>query len=316
MLMLLLQEIVQGLISKHSSLETFLKWDVVFERVEFKNEGEVLSIERASNIVTVTMNEPCQSFEFNPYQNTPKWGEVACSLGDVVCSVYEINEGQRLFIGKEYLRFKQYANQFAAKLESDDWVNVARLVGAQEPDPVKSEVVPVETFTRFQTIIHKILAKNDLMDAFYNPSCEMVYLKLQQESYMDLVIERQYETVFVGHYMKQNGDLISDPILVFQLSKGTRSWAPYRIEQIFGDTQIMFEQEGKTMIYTNRLKEFKSFANFFGKNIKDQNWIEAEAIDKRSFIEEEKEDDIPEPIVLTMIPEIIDYTAGQMAFGF
>lgn len=314
--MLLLQEIVQGLISRHSSLETFLKWDVEFERVEFKKEDVVLSIGRTNNIVTVTMNEPCRTFEFNPYPNTPKWGEVACLVEGVVYNVYEIfNEG-RMFSGSGYLKFKQYANEFAAKLESEDWVNVARLVGAQEPDPVKPEVARVETFTHFQTMIHKILAKHDLMDAFYNPSCESVYLKLHQRSYMDLVIERQYETVFVGHYIKQNGDLISDPILVFQLSKGKRSWAPYRIEQIFGDSQIMFEKEGKLMISTKRLKDFNSFASMFAKNIRDQDWLEAEAIDKRSFIEEDKEEDIPEPIKLMMIPDGFDYTASQMAFGF
>ena len=311
--MLLLQEIVQGLIAKLSSLERFIEQETDALKMELINRKESLFVERKNDRILITMNEPSYLFEFKLYPGTPTWGEISCCVGETLYPVL-IDDNGPAFSSKGYSYFREFANALSHKLEIEDWLNEAKLIGRQDAAPVKSEVeLPVETFSRFQTIIHKILVKHDLLDAFYDPSCESVYLKLQQESYMDLVIERQYKTVFVGHYIKQNGDLISDPILVFQLSKGVRSWVPYRIEQVFGDSQIMFEEASKLMIYPKRLKEFKSFANMFAGNIRDQGWLEANVVDKQCVIEE---DDKPESLDFVIIPDIIDDTAGQMAFGF
>ena len=311
--MLLLQELVQGIISRHSGLETFLNLDVETVGMEFTNSRESLFVERKGNIISITMNEPYRLFEFKLYHGAPTWGEVSCCVGEALYPVL-INDGGPAFSSKGYSHFREYANELSHKLEIEDWLNEAKLVGPQASAPVKPDVeLPVETFSRFQTNIHKILAKHELLEAFYDPSCESVYFKLRQDSYMDLVIERQCQTVFVGHYIKQNGDLISDPILVFELREGVRSWVPFRIEQVFGDTQIMFEQEGNLMIYPKRLKEFKSFANMFAGNIRDQGWLEADVVDKRcEFMEDEK----LEPTSLAMISDLIGDTGCQMAFGF
>ena len=118
-----------------------------------------------------------------------------------------------------------------------------------------------------QTIAEKILAKHKI-----NIDAETYYLKLQKPAYMDLVIERQGPEIFIGHYRKQNGDLISDPVLVMDHSGG--HWYPVRIEQVFGDTVCSFMQDDQRMIYKNRIADFKSFQAMFARNIRDQGWLE------------------------------------------
>ena len=120
-----------------------------------------------------------------------------------------------------------------------------------------------------QTIVEKILARHRI-----NPETEPYYLKLKQSAYMDLVIERQGSEVFVGHYIEQNGDLISDPVLVMDYNGG--HWYPVRIEQVFGDTVCSFMKDGKLMIYKNSIRDFKSFASMFARNIRDQGWLDVE----------------------------------------
>lgn len=120
-----------------------------------------------------------------------------------------------------------------------------------------------------QVIAEKILVKHRI-----DPATETYYLKLKQSAYMDLVIERQGETVFVGHYTEQNGDLISDPVLAMDYNGG--HWYPVRIEQIFGDTVCSFMKDGARMIYKNSIRDFKSFQAMFARNIRDQRWLDVE----------------------------------------
>lgn len=118
-----------------------------------------------------------------------------------------------------------------------------------------------------QTIAEKILAKHKI-----NIDAETYYLKLQKPAYMDLVIERQGPEIFIGHYRKQNGDLISDPVLVMDHSGG--HWYPVRIEQVFGDTTCSFMKGEQRMISKRLVREFKSFQAMFARNIKDQGWLD------------------------------------------
>lgn len=116
-----------------------------------------------------------------------------------------------------------------------------------------------------QTIAEKILAKHGI-DATRD-----FYLKLSMSAYMDLVLERNGDVILVGHYREQNGDLISDPVLAME---GGEYWYPIRIELWIGDTVCSFIQDGKRMIYPERIKEFKSFQRMFARNIREQKWLE------------------------------------------
>lgn len=119
-----------------------------------------------------------------------------------------------------------------------------------------------------QNIVEKILRKYSI-----DPSGESYYLKLSMRNFDDLVIEKEGEQVLVGHYYHHpSGDLISDPVLAFDYNNGY--WYPVRIEQVFGDTVCSFVENGKRMIYPDRIKEFNSFQKMFAKNIREQGWLE------------------------------------------
>jgi hypothetical protein len=119
-----------------------------------------------------------------------------------------------------------------------------------------------------QNVVEKILLKHNI-----DPSAHTYFLKLRMLSYDDLVIEKEGEQVLVGHYYHHpSGDLISDPVLAFDYNGGY--WYPVRIEQVLGDTICSFVENGKRMIYPDRIKEFKSFQRMFARNIKDQGWLE------------------------------------------
>lgn len=117
-----------------------------------------------------------------------------------------------------------------------------------------------------QDIVEKILEKHKI-----DANSDEYYLKLQKPHYLDLVIEKQGPEIFVGHYVKQNGDLISDPVLLMDHNEGF--WYPVRIEQVFGDTTCSFKRDGVRHINKQMIREFKSFQAMFARNIKDQDWL-------------------------------------------
>lgn len=121
---------------------------------------------------------------------------------------------------------------------------------------------------QIQKIAEEILRKNGI-----DPDSGDFYLKLSQPNFDDLVIERCGQQVFVGHYFSQNGnsDRIPDPVLVMAYSKGY--WYPERIEQVLGETTVSFLEDGKRMIYPERVKKFRSFQAMLARNIEEQGWI-------------------------------------------
>jgi hypothetical protein len=117
-----------------------------------------------------------------------------------------------------------------------------------------------------QNIVERILQKHGI------DAAKDFYLKLTMPPYMDLVMERNGDTILIGHYREENGDLISDPVLAMEEAGGY--WYPVRIEQWCGDTICSFWEGGKQMIYPGKIKEFKSFQCVFAWNIREQGWLE------------------------------------------
>ncbi len=118
-----------------------------------------------------------------------------------------------------------------------------------------------------QIIVEKILQKHNI-----DPSAHTYYLKLRMESYDDLVLEKEGEQILVGHYYHHpSGDLISDPVLVFDYNGGY--WFPVRIEQVLGDTICSYLEDGVRWKYPRKIKEFRLFQKMFAKNIEEQGWL-------------------------------------------
>jgi hypothetical protein len=118
-----------------------------------------------------------------------------------------------------------------------------------------------------QNIVERILQRHGI------DATEDFYLKLSAPPYMDLVMERNGDTIIVGHYRIENGDLISDPILAMEETGGYLY--PVRIEQWIGDTICSYWENGSHYIVPRAIKEFRSFQRMFAKNIREQGWIES-----------------------------------------
>ena len=115
-----------------------------------------------------------------------------------------------------------------------------------------------------QTLAEKILKKHNL------DASKDFYLKLSMPPYQDLVMEREGDIFIIGHYRENNGDLISDPVLVFSCIQD--KWLPLGIEQVLGDTVCAYFENEKRIVYQDRIKEFRAFQRTFAKNIREQCW--------------------------------------------
>ncbi len=118
----------------------------------------------------------------------------------------------------------------------------------------------------------------------YRPT---LYLKIENPPYMALVIEAMPEpgpldlpALSVAHYGEQNGDLMRDPEMCFELSKPPlgRSRAPayYYRNDYMGIEQFSRYREGENYVFVPGLyEEHEAFARLWDKNIRDQGFLEA-----------------------------------------
>lgn len=121
--------------------------------------------------------------------------------------------------------------------------------------------------THFQHAIENVLKAHNLLEAFQ--STPEFYVRLDMPNYDRLVIERQGETIIVGHYFEQNGDLMADPEIELHFP----TWVPTAITQILGGRRAKFVERGsQTFVDTRFHDEVTSFLSTWAENIKGQGW--------------------------------------------
>lgn len=130
----------------------------------------------------------------------------------------------------------------------------------------KTESKATRRKLEIQTLAEKILKKHNL------DYTKDFYLKLSMPPYQDLTMGREDDIIIIGHYRKENGDTISDPVLVFSYNQG--EWLPLGIEQELGDTICAYFENGKRIVYEDRIEEFRAFQKTFAKNIREQGYLE------------------------------------------
>ncbi len=91
--------------------------------------------------------------------------------------------------------------------------------------------------------------------------------------------------VSIAHYFEQNGDLMADPDLVFEvnpdedgpLSWKTGEWGPVSFTQHSTGTyqEAVILREGKVMIAPRLVASLKSFARMWDRNLKAQGYVAA-----------------------------------------
>lgn len=121
-----------------------------------------------------------------------------------------------------------------------------------------------------QKIITNIASKHGLAEAF--KTSQEFHLKIENLPCMPLVIERQGDELSVAHYSEINGDAIRDPELTFRWP----DWTPTSITQdpVGRYAEVFFEQDGQKMYRPKLLKELKSFAAMWARNLKAQGFAE------------------------------------------
>jgi len=118
----------------------------------------------------------------------------------------------------------------------------------------------------------------------WNPS---LYLKIENAPYMALVIEATGESgpsglpaISVAHYGEQNGDLMRDPEMCFELSKPPlcrlelSSWY-YRNDYLGVEQYSRFRDESNYIFVPDMYEQHEKFAELWDRNLLDQRFLEA-----------------------------------------
>ena len=112
-----------------------------------------------------------------------------------------------------------------------------------------------------------------------------LYLKIENPPYMALVIEATDESgpcglpaISVCHYGEQNGDLMRDPEMCFELgfAGGAHLNAFYWRNDYAGVEQwSRFIRDGNYCYHTQLHDQHESFAKLWDKNLRQQGFVEA-----------------------------------------
>jgi hypothetical protein len=105
------------------------------------------------------------------------------------------------------------------------------------------------------------------------------YFKLEQAGYDPLVVEVHGQRVSVSHYFEQNGDLMSDPDMVFLVGPDGE-WYPVEITQspvgVYCNAVLEWDALGwPAQLYPRAQAGMASFARTWARNIREQGWERA-----------------------------------------
>jgi len=117
----------------------------------------------------------------------------------------------------------------------------------------------------------------------YRPT---LYLKIDNPPYMSLVIEALPEpgplglsAISVAHYGEQNGDLMGDPEMCFELMKpplGTLELSAYhyRNDYLGVEQYSRYSESGSHVTLPDLHKQHRSFADLWDRNLRAQGFLE------------------------------------------
>ena len=107
-------------------------------------------------------------------------------------------------------------------------------------------------------------------------------IRLKVEGFMPLTIEhvgvgpRGQPLVSVAHYYEQQGDLMADPDMTFEVADGT--WSPVEFQQASPPVYqraVLVDDDGKVLIKPKLLADLKRFAALWDRNLRDQGFLKA-----------------------------------------
>lgn len=77
----------------------------------------------------------------------------------------------------------------------------------------------------------------------------------------------------MGQYYEQNGDHTSDPVIA--MDAGSSYWVPVRIDRAVGEIFCYYIENGKRMMYPDKIEEFMSIQRMFAQKIREQGWLDS-----------------------------------------
>jgi hypothetical protein len=114
------------------------------------------------------------------------------------------------------------------------------------------------------------------------------YIRLDNPPYMRLVIEhvgigpRGMPAISVAHYYEQNGDLMRDPEMVFEVNPDfwqTGDWEPVSYRQdnlaMYQQQAVFIDDQGHAVADADTVRQLKAFARQWDRNIADQGFLKA-----------------------------------------
>lgn len=123
------------------------------------------------------------------------------------------------------------------------------------------------------------------------------HLRVENGGYMPLVIEhigegpRGLPLISVAHTYVQNGDVMYDPEMTFEVNPAMLQkpdgWGPitYRQDNLGLDqTAVWRNAAGQVMIYPRLVRDLKSFARTWNKNLREQGFILAARATNRGVV--------------------------------
>jgi hypothetical protein len=110
------------------------------------------------------------------------------------------------------------------------------------------------------------------------------HVQLHAEGFMPLSIQRlEHERgpnggalVSVMHTYLQNGDVMRDPEVVFEVKDDVWSPISYRQDSLGIMQEAVYVEEGKTMVRPKLLADITKFCMQWDRNLKDQGFLTAE----------------------------------------
>lgn len=105
-------------------------------------------------------------------------------------------------------------------------------------------------------------------------------IKIQNEPYMPLCIEwigdqgpRGWPMVAVFHHYTQNGDLMMDPEMTFEIARV--GWFPlsYRQDGLGIYQEAVYRDDDKVMVAPRLVRDLESFAAQWDRNIAEQGFL-------------------------------------------
>lgn len=119
--------------------------------------------------------------------------------------------------------------------------------------------------------IESILRSHGLLAEFLNST--HFHTKIENDPFMPLTIEKHSFRVMITHYYTQNGDLVPDPDMEFEiLPDGT--WRPVATQFAIGFYNVAVEyHNGVAEIDQSELKKQNEFAEMWAANLNTQGYM-------------------------------------------